>query len=55
MKKVLFAAILLQLSITVSAQIALKTEGQDSAYVETIKSRSQKIVDGLGLTDVQKA
>ena len=55
MKKVLFAAILLQLSITVSAQIALKTEGQDSAYVETIKSRSQKIVDGLGLTDAQKA
>ena len=55
MKKVLFAAILLQLSITVSAQIALKTEGQDSAYVETIKSRSQKIVDGLGLTDAKKA
>ena len=55
MKKVLFAAILSLLSITVSAQVALKTEGQDSAYVETIKSRSQKIVDGLGLTDAQKA
>ena len=55
MKKVLFAAILSLLSITVSAQIALKTEGQDSAYVETIKSRSQKIVDGLDLTDAQKA
>ena len=54
MKKVLFAAILSLLSITVSAQVALKTEGQDSAYVETIKSRSQKIVDGLGLTDAQK-
>ena len=55
MKKVLFAAILSLLSIAVSAQVALKTEGQDSAYVETIKSRSQKIVDGLGLTDSQKA
>lgn len=55
MKKVLFAAILSLLSIAVSAQVALKTEGQDSAYVETIKSRSQKIVDGLGLTDVKKA
>ena len=55
MKKVLFAAILSLLSIIVSAQVALKAEGQDSAYVETIKSRSQKIVDGLGLTDAQKA
>ena len=55
MKKVLFTAILSLLSITVSAQVALKVEGQDSAYVETIKSRSQKIVDGLGLTDAQKA
>ena len=54
MKKVLFAAILSLLSIIVSAQVALKAEGQDSAYVETIKSRSQKIVDGLGLTDAQK-
>ena len=55
MKRVLFAAIFSLLSITVSAQVALKTEGQDSAYVETIKSRSQKIVDGLSLTDSQKA
>jgi hypothetical protein len=35
--------------------VALKTEGQDSAYVETIKGRAQKIVDGLDLTDAQKA
>ena len=55
MKKVLYATILSLLSITASAQVALKVEGQDSAYVETIKARSQKIVDGLGLTDVQKA
>lgn len=55
MKKVLFAAILSLLSLNVSAQVALKTEGQDSAYVQTIKSRAQIIVDGLGLTDAQKA
>ena len=39
----------------VSAQVALKTEGQDPQYVETIKGRAQKIVDGLGLTDATKA
>ena len=55
MKKVLFVTFLSLLSITVSAQVALKVEGQDSAYVETIKQRAQKIVDGLGLTDAQKA
>ena len=42
-------------SITAGAQVALKNEGRDSAYVETIKARAQKIVDGLGLTDVQRA
>ena len=42
--------------ITSSAQsVALKTEGQDPQYVETIKGRAQKIVDGLNLTDAQKA
>ena len=55
MKKVLFVTFLSLLSITVSAQVSLKTEGQDSAYVETIKQRAQKIVDGLGLMDVQRA
>ena len=55
MKKVLCAAILSLLSISISAQVALKTEGQDSKYVETIKGRAQKIVDGLQLTDAQKA
>ena len=55
MKNVLFTTILSLLSITVSAQVALKTEGQDSAYVETIKGRAQKIVDGLNLRDAQKA
>ena len=35
--------------------VAIKTEGQDPQYVETIKGRAQKIVDGLQLTDAQKA
>ena len=54
MRKVLFATILSLLSITVSAQVALKTEGQDPQYVETIKGRAQKIVDGLNLGDANK-
>ena len=55
MKKVLYATILSLLSITAGAQVALKSEGQDPQYVETIKGRSQKIVDGLQLSDAQKA
>ena len=55
MKKVLCAAILSLLSFNISAQVALNTEGQDPQYVETIKGRAQKIVDGLGLTDATKA
>ena len=55
MKKVLYATILSLLSITASAQVTLKTEGQDPQYVETIKARAQKIVDGLQLSDAQKA
>ena len=55
MKKVLYTAILSLFTIMVSAQVALKTEGQDPQYVETIKGRAQKIVDGLQLTDAQKA
>ena len=55
MKKVLLAAIISLLSINISAQVALKMEGQDPQYVETIKGRAQKIVDGLQLSDAQKA
>ena len=56
LQKILCAAILSLLTLTVSAQaVALNTDGQDSAYVETIKGRAQKIVDGLQLTDAQKA
>ena len=51
----MFAAVLSLLSITALAQVALKTEGQDPQYVETIKGRAQKIVDGLQLADAQKA
>lgn len=55
MKNVLYAALLWLLPLSASAQVALKTEGQDPKYVETIKGRAQKIVDGLKLTDTQKA
>ena len=41
--------------ISASAQVALKTEGQDPAYVETIKGRAQKIVDALGISDDLRA
>ncbi len=56
MKKVLFAAIVSLFSLTASAQlVALNDEGRDSAYVETIKGRAQKIVDGLQLTGQKQA
>ena len=55
MKKVLCAAIWSLLSITVSAQVALKSDGLDAKYVENILGRSQKIVDGLQLGDAGKA
>ena len=55
MRKVLYAAMLWLLSLTANAQVTLNTEGQDPQYVETIKGRAQKIVDGLQFTDAQKA
>lgn len=56
MRKVLYAALVSLFTLTISAQtVALKTEGQDPKYVETIKGRAQNIVDGLQLTDAQKA
>ena len=55
MRKVLYAVLLSLFTLTISAQVALKTEGQDPKYVETIKGRAQKIVDGLKLQDAQKA
>ena len=55
MKNILCAAMLSILTLTASAQVALNTEGQDAKYVETIKGRAQKIVDGLALADALKA
>ena len=56
MKKVLYTAILSLLPLGLSAQtVTLKTEGLDSAYVQTILGRSQKIVDGLGIGDAKKS
>ena len=56
MRKVLFAAILWLLSLTASAQlVVLNDDGRDSAYVESIVKRSQKIVDGLQLDDQKTA
>ena len=54
MKKVLYTAILSLFTITALAQVALKTEEQDPQYVETIKGRAQKIVDGLNLGNANK-
>jgi len=53
-KKVLFTALLLLLTMAATAQVTLKTEGQNPAYVETIKGRAQKIVNSLGLTDARQ-
>lgn len=55
MRMLLFAAILSLLSLPISAQVALKTDGLEASYVETILKRSQKIVEGLQLSDASKA
>jgi hypothetical protein len=56
MKKVLLAALVSLLTITASAQlVVLNDDGRDSAYVESIVKRSQKIVDGLQLDDQKTA
>jgi hypothetical protein len=54
MRKVLVFLICL-VALNAQGQVALKTEGQDPKYVETIKGRAQKIVDGLQLKDAKKA
>ena len=55
-KYILSAALLSLLSLSATAQtVALKSDGLDAQYVETIKGRAQKIVDGLQLADAQKA
>jgi len=55
-KTVLFVALLWLYTLTASAQLVpLDADGRDSAYVENIVNRSQKIVDGLQLDDKKTA
>ena len=46
---------LLSLTTATAQTVALNSDGLDTAYVENIVKRSQKIVDGLQLTDQEKA
>ena len=57
MKKVLLAALVSLLSLTTATAqtVALNSDGLDTAYVESIVKRSQKIVDGLNLSNAQQA
>ena len=52
---VILVGLVILVSLDAVAQVALKTEGQDPQYVETIKGRAQKIVNTLGLNDAQVA
>lgn len=54
MKRIFFSLLLL-LTAATAAAVELNREGRDAAYVEMILARSQKIVDGLGLTDAKQA
>ena len=54
-RTILFAAILSLLALNGNAQVALKTDGLDGAYVENITKRAQKIVDGLAISDAATA
>lgn len=58
MKKVLVLLVGLITLVSIESKgqvVPLNIEGQDPKYVETIKGRAQKIVDGLNLADAQKA
>ena len=58
MKKVLVLLVGLITLVSIESKgqvVPLNTEEQDPKYVETIKGRAQKIVDGLNLADAQKA
>ncbi|MBR5465223.1 MAG: DUF3826 domain-containing protein [Alistipes sp.] len=52
MKKLLFSLLLLASWLTAAA-VELKSEGRDTAYVETIVKRSEKIVNKLDIQDEQ--
>ena len=51
MSKRILTIIMALLSYTVHAQVALDSEGRDAEYVNTIKTRSEKIVQALALDD----
>lgn len=51
MSKRLLTIIMALLSYTVHAQVALDSEGRDAEYVNSIKTRSEKIVQALALDD----
>lgn len=53
-KSCIVGLLLSALSLSAGA-VELNTEGRDSAYVESIVKRSQKVVDKLGLTDQNAA
>ena len=53
--KIYIIGLLLSAMSLGASAVELKTEGRDPAYVESIVKRSQKVVDGLGLTDKTKA
>ena len=56
MRKILLAIMVWLCTIGASAQeVKLNTEGREAGYVETIIKRSQKIVDGLNISDAKKA
>ena len=55
-KTLLIVVMVLTAWCTAGAQlVVLNDDGRDSAYVESIVKRSQKIVDGLQLTDQKQA
>lgn len=53
MKKI-YIILLLLCGVTANAQVKLNSENRDSAYVKSIISRSQKIVNKLGLNNESK-
>ena len=55
MKKILIISLLLLCGWMSAGAVDLNKENRDPKYVESIVSRSQKIVDKLGITDAKVA
>ncbi len=53
MRRVITGVAALLFALVVQAQVALDSVGRDAAYVATIITRSQKIVEGLQLHDAE--